>query len=220
MIVTFSGTDGAGKSTQIERLSAHLKNKNTTVVKIWARGGYTPFFDFLKRIARKFLQQRLPKPGRSLSRTKSFNNQVVSRIWLWIAILDLIIFWGVYVRILSIFGICVICDRYLEDTRLDFRLNFPKSNFEKFVLWRLLELIAPNPDASFLLWVPVNVSLVRSAQKNEPFPDDEETLFWRLDSYLDEKKFSSKKYMKLDGTTPIDDMSQLIIQECKNRGVI
>ena len=220
MLIAFSGTDGAGKSTQIELLSATFINRDKAVKRLWARGGYTPGFEALKKLLRIILKKKVPRSGHSSIRTQSFRNPLVAKLWLWLAILDLIFFWCLYARTLSFSGRYVIFDRYVDDTRIDFNLNFPNVNIEKLFLWRLLELLAPSPDVSFLLWVPVDVSLLRSAQKSEPFPDDEETLLYRLDSYLDEEKFSSEKYMKLDGTLPINDMSQLIIQECKNRGVI
>ena len=90
------------------------------------------------------------------------------------------------------------CDRYLGDTRLDFNRSFPDINFEGFILWKVLVYIAPKPDCSFVLWIPVSLSLKRSIDKNEPFPDDEATLLWRLHHYLDENLFPSSTNNKID----------------------
>ena len=49
MIVAISGLDGAGKSTQIDLLSKSLSAKGVRVRFLWARGGYTPGFEFIKK---------------------------------------------------------------------------------------------------------------------------------------------------------------------------
>ena len=48
MIVSFSGCDGAGKSTQINQLIKSLRLNGYKVKYIWSRGGYTPTFSIAK----------------------------------------------------------------------------------------------------------------------------------------------------------------------------
>ncbi len=45
---------------------------------------------------------------------------------------------------------CEICDRYLDDTRIDFALNFPEEHVETWWLWRFAVRFAPQPDVAFL----------------------------------------------------------------------
>ena len=54
---------------------------------------------------------------------------------------NLILIWGIYARFLSLLGVVVICDRYINDTLLDFRRNFPKSDIENTVYWYFLKSI-------------------------------------------------------------------------------
>ena len=49
MLISFSGVDGAGKSTQISLIANLLSNNNIPFTYLWARGGYTPGFETLKR---------------------------------------------------------------------------------------------------------------------------------------------------------------------------
>jgi thymidylate kinase len=198
MLIVFSGTDGAGKSTQIDLIRINCEKNSKTVHHLWARGGYTPGFNYLKKLLRYMLWKKLPESGLSNNRNKMLKKKSVSSIWLTLAILDLILFYAIYVRGLSCLGRIVICDRYIEDTYLDFTYNFGKSFNENGFLWRLLVLLAPKPDAAFLLTVPVDVSQYRSMLKNEPFPDTLETLGWRLKMYMDETMFPSEKYQKID----------------------
>jgi len=68
MIVTFSGMDGAGKTTQINKLISNLENNKKDVSYIWARGGYTPGFELLKKIIRKVFRKSVPEAGHSIAR--------------------------------------------------------------------------------------------------------------------------------------------------------
>jgi len=199
MLISFSGLDGAGKSTQIEKLHGWLSGHGYCPIIIWARGGYTPGFEFLKRCLRTISGHHLPGAGHTKARNDLFTKSYISRAWIVIAILDLMVLWGVYIRYQRLVGRIVICDRYIDDTLLDFRHNFPHVEFEKSVFWRFLTHITPKPDISFLLWVPVAVSLERSALKREPFPDNEETLEWRLSEYRRKQNFSEQKPVLLDG---------------------
>ena len=56
------------------------------------------------------------------------------------------------------------------------------------------------------LFVPVDVSLIRSKMKGEPFPDTPETLAFRLKTYLDESIFPSDKYHKIDCQKSIESI--------------
>lgn len=210
MIIVFSGTDGAGKSTQIEKLTDYYAESGKVVCHLWARGGYTPGFSGLKKLLRLFAGKKLPGAGVSDSRNQILKKKSVSNAWLSLAILDLILFYAVYARGLSWLGRVVICDRYIEDTFLDFTHNFGCSFKANGFLWKLLIFLAPNPDHAFLLTVPVDVSLYRSTLKNEPFPDTPETLEWRLKMYMDEVIFPSNRFCKVDCQQPVDDIQKII----------
>ena len=217
MLIAFSGTDGAGKSTQIEALNAWLVETGLRPKLLWARGGYTPIFQVLKRVLRGISGRRLPSAGRSGQRQQAMGRPRVARLWLRIAVIDLMLFWGAYLRLQQLLGRVVICDRYIDETRLDFRRNFPTVAFEEMWLWRLLERVAPTPDAAFLLWVPVEESMRRSREKGEPFPDDEATLAWRLQGYMDDSLFPPDRYLRLDGRRGVGEISDEIIDKVIKR---
>ncbi|NQU34683.1 MAG: hypothetical protein HQ521_15750 [Bacteroidetes bacterium] len=183
MIVAFSGLDGAGKSTQIEHLTQFLQEKNTKYYKFWSRIGYTPGFQYLKNILRYFLNTKLPKTGNSPQRDMAFNNPMVRKIWIVIAILDLFLFYGVWLRILHFRGYYIICDRYLLDSEIDLRINFPTENVPTWKLWKLLKIIIIKPNQNYIFTIPISESINRSKQKIEPFPDSPKILQIRLHYY-------------------------------------
>ena len=104
-------------------------------------------------------------------------------MWLQIAIADMILVYGVYLRFSTWLGKDVICDRFVWDTAIDFRLNFPDEKVDRWFSWKFLLWVIPRPSATFLLLIPVSESLRRSGLKFEPFPDSEEVLGQRLDLY-------------------------------------
>ena len=210
MIISFSGTDGAGKSTQINKLMLYFQSEGKSAIYLWSRGGYTPLFSWAKSVLRKLFRKKLPEAGLSESRDAMIRKGAISRLWLIVAMVDLFLLYVIYVRLLSFSGRVVICDRYIEDTFLDFTHNFGGSFNPKSLMWRALVYLSPKPGYAFLLTVPVDVSKYRSNLKNEPFPDTPETLEWRLNKYMDEASFPSTRFYKIDCQQSVEDIYQII----------
>lgn len=208
-LITFSGLDGAGKSTQIARLTETLAINGQKPVYLWTRGGYTPIFHILKIVFRKILGRKALPSGRTEARTKAFRKGWVRTLWLTLAMLDLLLVYGIYVRWLKLTGRTVIADRYLDDTWIDFTLNFPGVGFDHWLLWKLLELLTPKPDYAFILFIPVEESLRRSKLKDEPYPDSEEVLRQRLEHYTNLMSLDGN-LRGIDCTRPLDTIADEI----------
>lgn len=204
-LFVFSGIDGAGKTTQIERVERALADRGVATRRVWARGGYTPLFSLLKAILRRLRRGALPPPGRSVQRDTLLRAGWRRNLWLTIALLDLALYYAVWVRALRWAGITVLSDRYLLDTELDFRLNFPAEKVAEWRLWHWLQWAAPRPDGAFMFLVPVEESLARSAAKNEPFPDSPEVLAERWRVY--DAACRRGDYRRFDGTQPREKLT-------------
>jgi thymidylate kinase len=201
--------DCAGKSTQIDFLKQHLSHTGKDPVYLWTRGGYTPAFTWLKKLMRKSRPGQLMIPtGLSEGRTKTFEKAWVRQVWLMIALCDLLCVYGLWIRWWRMQKRPVICDRYLWDTLIDFRLTFPQESVETWLLWRLLEWATPTPDVAFLLLVPVEESVRRSQCKDEPFPDTAALRAQRLTQY--QKLSSHVKWIQLDGLLPTHEIADAV----------
>ena len=210
MIIVFSGVDGAGKSTQIDLLTKQLSDQGFTAESIWSRGGYTPGFELIKRILRIILGKKSTPFLRDKKRDKAMSNPLVVRLWLFVAMLDLLVLYAIVIRFKSLLGRVVICDRYLGDTFIDFSLNFPEYDFEKMWLWKFLVIFSPNPDASFLFTLSVEDSMQRSKLKNEPFPDSKDTLKNRIAIYESSILFNGKNWRRINGLDSIEFSGNVI----------
>ena len=105
-MIAFSGIDGAGKSTQIKLLKNKLEKNGKKVTLFWGRGGYTPGMELIKRVLRNNNSSAIPlKRGHSDERDRAFSKKWVKKMWLSLSILDLIFFYGIYVRIKEFFRI-------------------------------------------------------------------------------------------------------------------
>lgn len=209
----FSGMDAAGKSTQIEMLLSALEARGARARRVWARGGYTPGFSLLKRWARASRAPVIPRSaGRSVERQQAFRNSAVRRVWLLMAIFDMALYYGVWIRWLRLRGLHVIADRYLVDTAIDFALAFPDERAVESRAWRMLARVAPRPARHFVMIVPVEESLRRSVLKGEPFPDDEATLTARLSRY--QAMMDDEGMTRLDGLRPPVELHRTVVAEC------
>ena len=209
MMIVFSGLDCSGKSTQIEILNKSFKKKGKKTLVFWSRGGYTNGFQKLKDLIRMLLGKKLPKSGNSPERDKALSNSLISTIWLVIAIIDLIFYYCIYLRIKSMFGYVIICDRYLMDTSIDFKLTYPKNKTEKWYLWKILLLFSKKPNFHFVSTIPVSQSVIRSKFKFEPFPDSPATLEKRLELYNNFLK-KDDKLIFIDGMRNMNEITNEI----------
>jgi len=170
-LIALSGIDGAGKSTQLDLIKQSLESKNQKVISLWTRGGNTPGINLAKNFLRKIAGKKLPAAGRSSKRDEMLGNFWIQRFWLLLAIIDLIRIYGINIRLYLYTGNFVICDRYLWDTLIDFKIMFPKIQIENWFIWKLLVWVSPVPKKSVLLIIPEKISEERCAKKYEPFPD-------------------------------------------------
>lgn len=188
MLIEFSGLDCAGKSTQIDLLKKDLENGGLVVKVVWSRGGYTPGIMWLKNLVRWGKEKSVEQQTDEERLAKINRKPKGGRFLLWLSIIDLIIYWGMIFPMWSRRERILLCDRYYWDTLIDFRIKYPNVQFEKWLVWRILNVAYKKPDCSFVLTITPQESMRRSTLKFEPFPESEERRKYRLELYMNEIK--------------------------------
>ncbi|MCZ7645166.1 MAG: hypothetical protein M5U26_07760 [Planctomycetota bacterium] len=184
MLIAVSGVDYAGKSTQIERLAAHFRGAGRRCKVAWFRPGYSATLDALRRLVRRLRSGALPSAQQPEARARTFGKPWVRRWWTRMALFDMVLQYGVKLRLLSWLGWVVICDRYVYDGLLDLELRFPDLGAPRWLSARLARALCPRPRHHLLLTLTWETIQERLALKNEPFPDPPEVRRARYERYV------------------------------------
>lgn len=207
-MISLSGIDCAGKSTQIALLQKHFSNKNIKI--IWSRGGYTPGIAFIKDL----LRNKNLKTNEEIAKNseKINKNSFIRYIIFQLSLVDLLIYYSIVLRLYEFFGKKLICDRYIWDTYIDFLLKYPDYNFEDYIFWKLTLFFMLKPEISFILTIPAEESMRRSDLKEEPFPENIETRKKRINLYVTEINKNRWNYV-VDASKSIE----LVFDDIKSR---
>jgi len=199
LLITFSGVDGSGKTTQLELLRAELQSRGLRCHTLWYRPGYSDTLNLARAWVRKLRPGALSKPGDRKERSRRLGRKGASEAWVTVATMDMLAQYALRVRYLLATHDVVICDRYIADALLDFELHFPDVNLGP--LPAVLRNASPRPALALLLMVPWDVSVQRLAMKDEPFPDEESLRRVRYSRYVGMAESGGQTLVNAEGDT-------------------
>lgn len=219
-MITFSGIDCSGKSTQIDIIKKYLEDNGKKVEVIWSRGGYTPWVEGIKTLIRpdKHYSEEQKKAYRESVSSSSFK----SKLLLFASIWDLARYYGIVFRWKEWGGKLVVCDRYIWDTLIDFRVKFPDIDFEKWFSWKIMLKLIHKPTHSFVFTIPAEESMRRSHLKDDPHPEPYNVRAYRINCYLEQIEKGRWSHV-IDATASIGEVSnrvkEMLRQNAKGSGL-
>ena len=166
--LVLSGVDGAGKSTQIEKLTRAFESRGERVETLWCRWDpllAKPAVKLLGAMlaaqaeagARAGAEARTPVAGRRRAiRAKLLRNPAVALLWRAMMVLDYGVRLAPAVRKARRRSDVVLLDRYWQDVMVDYSYGGDLQDPP-----RLLRRLLPDPDGMVILDVPEDVALER-----------------------------------------------------------
>ncbi len=208
MIVSFSGIDSAGKTTQIDLLYKYLEAHHIKAKKVWSKARGTPGVLLLKQLVRR--DKHMNAEEKTEYRNAVFANPRKEKLLYICSMLDLCLYWGIYYRVLALANKYLICDRYIWDTYVELHSDFKGIDIDKSKLWKLVKAVAPKPKVSFVFVVPPEVSLERDRMKNAAGIETLERKRQKIDRYF-ACIHNSCWTNVMDGQKPIEQLHREVL---------
>lgn len=209
-VVTLSGIDGSGKSTQAERLRDTLAATGIDAVIEWNRLSHDRWLDAIAKPVKRLLRRSSPPPSSSAPGGGSPSALVPGRgAWVVVVALANALAHLRSVRRHTLAGRVVVCDRYVLDSVVHLRTAYAPGPGQRLALL-LVRWLSPRPRAAFYLDVPAEVAFAR-----KPRPGRAERLAAQAAAYRAE--CAALGVTRLDATSPPEVLAAQIARETWRR---
>lgn len=173
-IISLSGMDGSGKSTQAEHLAATLRDLGYDARAQWSKLGETPWIWRIARPAKKVMllvarnkATTLPPPspdryGPDAGTELRQKSPALTKLWATVVAFSNVL---THRRVARGSAEIVVCDRYVLDSIVNLRVRYGTD--QRFVVQsRLIRMASPKPVKSFLLRVPAEIAHDRRSDEH------------------------------------------------------
>lgn len=212
MLISFSGIDSSGKTTQIELLEQFAMANNVPFIKRWGKARGTPGVVFLKEIMRN--DKSMNELEKANYREDFFKDKRRKKLLLVASLIDLCWYFGIYYRLLGLFNKYVILDRYIWDTYVELKTEFEGIDVDRMLLWRFVRFVSPEPNISILFTIPPEISIQRDINKKDLTIDSLQLKKKKINLYVELNSQNTWMYT-ISGLNPILDVHQKVLQILK-----
>lgn len=182
MVTSFSGIDGAGKTTQINLLVDYCEKNGISYTKKWSKARGTPGIMFMKKLVRR--DKKMETDEKRAYRDRIYKNSFKRELLFVASLCDLVWYWGIYYRIIQHKYDIMILDRYIWDTYVELSTEFNKKELHKNFLWKIVKSVALKPGKAILLEISAEESLRRDLLKGEITTDELQVKKDKISKYM------------------------------------
>jgi thymidylate kinase len=211
VLVTFSGLDGSGKTSQAEAVKRSLEAIAGETVIVWTRLSYNPSLKALAKPIKTMLGARPRGPGGSdvapstdPGKELRKRSALVTQMWASaVATANA----AAQRRVTGYHmkrGRNVVSDRYTLDSRVHLRYRYGERKRFRLQAW-IISALSPKPTRAFFVDVPAQVAFERKAEQY-----DLEQLETQSRLYREEL---ADDIMRLDGTRPREELAEEVSEE-------
>ena len=198
LFISFEGIDGCGKSTQIDLLAKYFTKQKKAIVKTAEPGGTEGSNEIRKLLLRE----------------NNFEWSVETEVFLFMAARNDHVEKVIKPAIQT--NKIVICDRFIDSTIV---YQGMRSAMAKKLSKKLFEVIAINPDITFLIDMDPEVALTRAlnrATEEDRFEKYGLSFQHQLrQNFLDIARRDSERIKVIDGNRSIEDVAAQIVERIK-----
>jgi dTMP kinase len=199
LFITFEGTEGSGKSTQIKRLAERLTNLGNDVVVLREPGG-TPISEEIRHLLKHSEANRAMFPETELLLMNAARAQLVREV----------------IRPALDAGNVVLCDRFFDSTLVyqGYGRGLDLKDVRRIVDYAIANTL---PDLTLLLRVPLDVSEQRRTSRNagatqrDRFEESDRKFFERIEEAYDNlARAEGDRIRLIDATKSLDEVADAI----------
>ncbi len=162
MLVTFSGMDGCGKTTQAKALQAAFETCHLQASYVWSRGGSSRLVGLFTRFRGDVACYVSTKTTevKVRSRQQRFRLPWIRWGWSWLTAIELLLRYMRRVTLPLLRGRVVICDRYVYDALAEWAAYFDETSIERRLAAKILRVLSLRPRVAY--WLDVSPETARS----------------------------------------------------------